>query len=263
MFELQIPRSTLLGLKPRTTLPASQMLVPSIYLKRMASLSWQLWTMAACSLQRHNQQQSYSSSNHFTEHDIQPGNSGLLQVYAQAFYKKKKNTYTQRRLKFPGRNVVFNKTIAGRRRTLSVLNVKPARLSVKSITVIHPVSSSILSAGVLQTVAENSFPRPRYQLSVRVLMWQGIRFSILITGCWKSQGSSLAACSKSVLFPAILHRDMIIIRCMCHRGTGCHSLSWASCTMSCKTEAIVHATPNLLNAFESTNDLAHGNAQSR
>ena len=38
--------------------------------------------------------------------------------------------YTRRRPEFPGRNVVFNKTIAGRRKTL-LLNVKPARMSVK------------------------------------------------------------------------------------------------------------------------------------
>ena len=38
---------------------------------------------------------------------------------------------TQAGFEFPGRNIVFNKTIAGKRRTL-LLNVKPARMSVKT-----------------------------------------------------------------------------------------------------------------------------------
>ena len=56
------------------------------------------------------QQSSSSSSNRFIEHDV--------------------STRKLRRPEFPGRNVVFNKMIAGKRRTL-LLNVKPARMSVK------------------------------------------------------------------------------------------------------------------------------------
>ena len=64
----------------------------------------------ACATQPNQQQSSSSSSNRFIEpRRFRPGNSGLLRV------------------------VVFNKTIAGRRRTL-LLNVKPARMSVDNPT---------------------------------------------------------------------------------------------------------------------------------
>ena len=53
---------------------------------------------------------------HLLHTTFRPGNSGLLRVY-----------------EFQGRNVVFNKTIAGRWRTL-LLNVKSARMSVKTQT---------------------------------------------------------------------------------------------------------------------------------
>ena len=51
--------------------------------------------------------------------------------YGLTEYVLNENDCTRRRPEFPGRNVVFNKTIAGRRRTL-LLNVKPARMSVKT-----------------------------------------------------------------------------------------------------------------------------------
>ena len=47
------------------------------------------------------------------------------------FFVFQQSFYWTRRFEFPGQNVVFNKTIAGRRRTL-LLNVKPARMSVKN-----------------------------------------------------------------------------------------------------------------------------------
>ena len=44
---------------------------------------------------------------------FRPGNSGLLRV-CPSFLNTPIFTYTRRRPEFPGRNVVFNKTIAGR-----------------------------------------------------------------------------------------------------------------------------------------------------
>ena len=59
------------------------------------------------------QQSSSSSSNRFIEHNVSTRKLGPSS-------------------EFPGRNVVFNKAIAGRRRTL-LLTVKPARMSVKRV----------------------------------------------------------------------------------------------------------------------------------
>ena len=79
------------------------------------------------------QQGSSSSSNRFIEHDVSTRKLGPSSGIRPSFLNRPIYTYTRRRPEFPGRNVVFNKTIAGRRRTL-LLNVKPARMSVKTFS---------------------------------------------------------------------------------------------------------------------------------
>ena len=74
-------------------------------------------------------------------------------VLQQSFYWTRRfdpetRTYTRRRPEFPGRNVVFNKTIAGRRRTL-LLNVKPARICENLIVRVPACMFSIVSLSVL------------------------------------------------------------------------------------------------------------------
>ena len=79
---------------------------------------------------------------------------------------KKAWTYTRRRPEFPGRNVVFNKTIAGRRRTL-LLTVKPARMSVKSLLLNPKLSSS----SFFSTILSHLQPLRNLQLDTTFRPW--------------------------------------------------------------------------------------------
>ena len=58
-------------------------------------------------------------------------NNRVLRLPAMVFFFFEHDVSTRKLGPSSGRNVVFKKTIAGRRRTL-LLNVKPARMSVKS-----------------------------------------------------------------------------------------------------------------------------------
>ena len=80
------------------------------------------------------QQSSSSSSNRFNEHDVSTRKLGPWSIGYTSKLSKQTQLYFYIAVsgEFPGRNVMFNKTIAGRRRTL-LLNVKPARMSVKTV----------------------------------------------------------------------------------------------------------------------------------